>query len=498
MANNTYIAITLGPLTRIMSYTKSMKSFWAASYFMSFMAKSIIKHFYLKERTFLKPLMEHGVTYKNMMWETQDGVGRFPDQYIFEAQKGDFERLIELKKSVFESVSDDICSVLNERNKSKVSEYLSQRIKVYAFEKDFDKGSATDIIDTCQRILSVMECEDIYPESETRNYLYDYFADIDKSKLLMTDAFGGTLPTSDNRLFPTVIEFSAQEMKKSGLKQSWFSDDKFIAGIRPAYKYIAYVSADGDNVGKAISKLGVSMSKALLDFNTVLNEKISNDGGRVIYAGGDDILFLCPVSSVFKIIQTIDSVFADKIGGLEFKENDLPFPSLSYGVSISYYKHPMGESMLLSSSLLDEAKKVDGKNAIVWNLRKHSGQSVKAVIRKSDSNSYAKARGIIDNHVKSKGATDGEDVEFLHSLGHYLTLHKPIIESIIKGNIVDGESMHSQLSNYINSTFEDDAHAQNKNQIGDCIKFLCLTAEQNDSISALCSILRYIELIISK
>lgn len=58
--------------------------------------------------------------------------------------------------------------------------------------------------------------------------------------------------------------------------------------------------------------------------------------------------------------------------------------------------------------------------------------------------------------------------------------------------------MHSQLSNYINSTFEDDAHAQNKNQIGDCIKFLCLTAEQNDSISALCSILRYIELIISK
>ena len=115
MANNTYIAITLGPLTRIMSYTKSMKSFWAASYFMSFMAKSIIWYFYCERRTFLKPLMEPGVT--DMMWETQDGVGRFPDQYIFEAQKGDFERLIELKNSVFESVSDDICSVLNERNK---------------------------------------------------------------------------------------------------------------------------------------------------------------------------------------------------------------------------------------------------------------------------------------------------------------------------------------------------------------------------------------------
>lgn len=79
--------------------------------------------------------MEHGVTYKMWMWETQDGVGRFPDQYIFEAQKGDFERLIKLKNSVFESVSDDICSVLNERNKSKVSEYLSQRIKVYALKR---------------------------------------------------------------------------------------------------------------------------------------------------------------------------------------------------------------------------------------------------------------------------------------------------------------------------------------------------------------------------
>lgn len=494
MANNTYIAITLGPLTRIMSYTKSMKSFWAASYFMSFMAKSIIWYFYCERRTFLKPLMEPGVT--DMMWETQDGVGRFPDQYIFEAQKGDFERLIELKNSVFESVSDDICSVLNERNKCKVSEYLSQRIKVYAFEKDFDKGSATDIIDSCQRILSVMECEDIYPESETRNYLYDYFADIDKSKLLMTDAFGGTLPTNDNRLFPTVIEFSAQEMKKSGLKQSWFSDDKFIAGIRPAYKYIAYVSADGDNVGKAISKLGVSMSKALLDFNTVLNKNISNDGGRVIYAGGDDILFLCPVSSVFKIIQTIDSVFADAIGGLEFKENDLPFPSLSYGVSISYYKHPMGESMSLSSSLLDEAKKVGGKNAIVWNLRKHSGQSVKAVIRKSDCDSYKKSQGIIDNYSKIEDATDGD--KFLHSLVHYLALHEPILESIIKDNIVDGKSLRSQLSKYIYSTFEDDAHAQNKDQIENCIDFLCSAAGQSDSINILCAILRYIELIISK
>lgn len=120
------------------------------------------------------------------------------------------------------------------------------------------------------------------------------------------------------------------------------------------------------------------------------------------------------------------------------------------------------------------------------------------MIRKSDSNSYEKARGIIDNHVKSKGATDGEDVEFLHSLGHYLTLHKPIIESIIKGNIVDGESMHSQLSNYINSTFEDDAHAQNKNQIENCIDFLCSAAGQSDSINILCAILRYIELIISK
>lgn len=491
MANNTYIAITLGPLTRIMSYTKSMKSFWAASYFMSFMAKSIIKHFYHEGRTFLKPLMEHGVT--DMMWKAPDGVGRFPDQYIFEAQKGDLERMIELKNSVFESVSDDICSVLNENNKSKVSEYLSQRIKVYAFEKDFDEEDTTNIIDSCQRILSVMECVDIYPESEARNYLYDYFANINKSKLLIADAFGGILPTSDNRLFSTVIEFSAQEMKKSG---NWFLDDKFIAGIRPAYKYIAYVSADGDNVGKAISKLGVSMSRALLKFNTGLNTEISKYGGRVIYAGGDDILFLCPVSSVFKIIQTIDSVFADAIGGLEFKENDLPFPSLSYGVSISYYKHPMGESMSLSSSLLDEAKKVGGKNAIVWNLRKHSGQSVKAVIRKSDCDSYKKSQGIIDNYSKIEDATDGD--KFLHSLVHYLALHEPILESIIKDNIVDGKSLRSQLSKYIYSTFEDDAHAQNKDQIENCIDFLCSAAGQSDSINILCAILRYIELIISK
>ena len=152
--------------------------------------------------------------------------------------------------------------------------------------------------------------------------------------------------------------------------------------------------------------------------------------------------------------------------------------------------------MLLSSSLLDEAKKVGGKNAIVWNLRKHSGQSVKAVIRKSDCDSYKKSQGIIDNYSNIEDATDGD--KFLHSLVHYLALHEPILESIIKDNIVDGKSLRSQLSKYIYSTFEDDAHAQNKDQIENCIDFLCSAAGQSDSINILCAILRYIELIISK
>lgn len=64
-----YIAITLGPIGRIMSYTKSMKSFWAASYFMSYIGKSLITDVYEAGRKFLKPLLS------DKMFEMKDGVG---------------------------------------------------------------------------------------------------------------------------------------------------------------------------------------------------------------------------------------------------------------------------------------------------------------------------------------------------------------------------------------------------------------------------------------
>ena len=84
-----YIAITLGPISRIMSYTQSTKSFWRASYFMSYLGKQLITDFFNKKRTFLKPQLNYE------MWTLKDGVGRFPDQYIFAAEDKDYEEEIQ-------------------------------------------------------------------------------------------------------------------------------------------------------------------------------------------------------------------------------------------------------------------------------------------------------------------------------------------------------------------------------------------------------------------
>ena len=44
--NKRYIAITIGPIDRIMTYTKSLKSFWAASYLMSYIGKTLVSPFF--------------------------------------------------------------------------------------------------------------------------------------------------------------------------------------------------------------------------------------------------------------------------------------------------------------------------------------------------------------------------------------------------------------------------------------------------------------------
>jgi CRISPR-associated protein Cmr2 len=199
------------------------------------------------------------------------------------------------------------------------------------------------------------------------------------------------------------------ELLYAYLKERFREDDTTMDLLKLRHKYFAVVQLDGDGMGKAITALSADdenhaafgqFSSSLLAYAQAAVEKVIDYGGLPIFSGGDDLLFLAPVAmppeeasetqtnqpkNVFALCQQLDQLFKKTIGrGV----------SLSGGVSINYYKYPLGEAVDDAETLEREAKQfavylkdqVKGiaekdwpakhkKNALTFRVRKHSGQT---------------------------------------------------------------------------------------------------------------------------
>lgn len=512
-----YIGITLGPIGRIMSYTQSTKSLWRASYFMSYLGKLLITDFFQKGRTFLKPQLT------KEMWDLQDGVGHFPDQYIFEAkEEGDYKEMLDKRKEVLQHLGKKICSKLkNITEQEEVVSYLKDSLKIYILQFTICPDEVTNkklnsyVVEACQQAMSVMECRDQYPLMCQRNYLAEYFESDIQNDFLIEDAFGKSYPSSREpnsssykyggyRLFQSIIEITAREaLEEDIIRRKDIFKDKQVAELGAKYKYIAYVSADGDNVGKTIGKLGTVMSNMLWEYSKGLTELVENYGGKVIYSGGDDLVLFAPAATIFQLIDRINSHFEYLLENNQIEEKLRLYdkekqskepsakPSLSFGVSISYYKFPMQESIAQAESLLWQAKE-EGRNCIAWKLRKHSGQSTESRFNKDKKygDLYQEAITMIENNHS--------DGEFLHSFSHYLLQHQDILAHILS----DHTHAKEMLGNYLDSTFKDVAHGQHANMLDKWKNYLFHLAEkEKDKAKAVQkshALLRYIELFTLK
>ena len=495
----TYVGITIGPIDRIAEYSKSTRSIWASSYIFSFLAKSIITHLKtncsIENNNFLTPIITD-----DMFIESP--VGRFPDQYVIKvAENANAEYIIkEIYKAtdnVLEEIARDIVTALNiKTNIDIVKEYLKRVIKVYATIKESTKEDS--IVSDFQATFAAMECFDTYQQMEPQNFLAEYFQT--KAELLVND--------TKLEKFSTILERSAQ-IKPNEI-QDYENGDKDHE-LKAYQKYIAFVAADGDHFGKTIAQLR-EKSKYFTDFSSDLRNAVYNYGGQTIFQGGDDILFFAPIhnpkselskdnkseekiTDIFSLINHIDKLFNDKVfTNLSIKKGD-PEPTLSYGIAIAYYKHPMNETRQRAIELLHKCKYSYNRNAIAWEVRKHSGQTFRDVIDKKGINNtqgnvqFDTMLSIISNAIDN----DINNDDFLHSITHWIISHKEIIESVILKNT----QKEKLLGNYFDNNFNEDSHKSKKEFIESIREFL-LIKNLKEPCAKLHAILRYVELLINK
>lgn len=485
-----YIGISLGPIDRILDYAKSTRAIWASSYLFAYLGKQIARRYFReKGNRFLKPWITAE------MFELKDGVGRFPDQYIFETE-ATVDEVRQYCNGVLENLAANIFKVLQKGQAKEVANYLKRVLRIIIVERQLPAQTASHaVVQDLQKQLGAMECRDAYRAEETQNYLAAFFESTSTDSALYKDVI---VTDKQGRLFSTILECSAGEEGKPVREELLKENPKL--SLKPYQKYIAFVSADGDNFGKTLAALGDKAGSVFLDYNKDIRNIVSAYGGQVIYQGGDDILFFAPVynggKDIFHLLEAIDIRFAEILNGNEEVRKylaRLPVeqkPTLSYGVSISYYKFPMAETKDLSGSLLEEVKNVPAgtpKNKIRWRARKHSGQLFGGTFDKNRPEQYEQSIRLIAD------ALSGES-NFLHSVTHWLNRQQPALGAILKLN---GNERAVCLDNYVANSFNEPGH-QKYTGFFNALKALLLAFPESEGIDAAHRILRYVDLLIKK
>jgi len=118
--------------------------------------------------------------------------------------------------------------------------------------------------------------------------------------------------------------------------------------------YYALVMFDGDNMGKHLSNIAISVdehrkfSRKLSNFSKKIKEEIKYPNGKTIYSGGDDYLGFSTLENLFENIRRIKEIFKD-----ETKDYNL---SGSFGIVIADYKTPLNQVVTYAREVLEEAK----------------------------------------------------------------------------------------------------------------------------------------------
>ena len=402
------LALSVGPIYESMfevfekkNKTKRLK---AASYFFSLFMREMVKNLIDLGIEIIVPYAE-----KEVFKEDLSNVGYFHDRLIAKSGKNENEL-----KEIIQEAEKRVFKFFNEEYGLNIDELKRDIFRYYLIESEENlRKINTNLIFAINKVLDSLE---LFPKFN------------ENPKTIIEDGV--------EKIVNSISKYQEYYIKKKKVKS--------IEDIAGGKDYFAVVVADGNSMGKLIEKKGIEnikdISKELFEF--IVKGNIYNFtnklNGELIYAGGDDILAFLPIDKVFEYIETLNSNFRKHLG-----EN----VSLSFGISINYYKFPLREAIKESWNLLYDAKSKGKKNtgekqaSFSLLLRKHSGQMVK-VFHSLEDESYQKFKDIKNSVLSGK--------PFIKGFHHNLRGYEKTILSFYKNNrinIIDAfENMFNEAS----------------------------------------------------
>ncbi len=140
-------------------------------------------------------------------------------------------------------------------------------------------------------------------------------------------------------------------------------------GARPR-SYYAIIALDGDDMGKMVSGCQTeaehqALSRKIITFAAGVRPTVEEHLGHTVYAGGDDVLALAPLSAAIELAQQLAIEFQGKVGG-----------TASAGIAVVHRLYPLSAALRAAREAEHQAKRVPGKATLCVRVLKRSGETV--------------------------------------------------------------------------------------------------------------------------
>lgn len=482
---HSYIGITIGPIYPTLERIKSTRALFSGSYLFSWLMRELmaeIRGLGVSDQKILTPSAR-------VPDKEHPEAGYYADRLILDAEELSLQTILQARDAVLRKMAAEIAADVRV-SASSVEAYLMDYLQVYAIAIKLSPNESPFM--ELNRRLNGLELQRRFPDLD-QTWLTTLLNQ-KKGNFLIEDAFGR------KQGFPSMIEIATRELAqydhnhyrraisgelKPKQKQATApipvpegeevdiasdasSDERALAmlaesqeirkHIKAYHKYVAVIHADGDGIGNYINGLGGNaadfraFSDQLFEFSQKAREEIVEFGGAPIFIGGDDFLFLAPVAkrtptglnTVFHLVKRLDDLFVKYFKGSEKK------PTLSYGIAFSYYKYPLNEARETSYTLAGKAKDVPGKNAVCFQLRKHSGAVTEAVFSKdADGKEFGMFLDLLGNLPDAK--------IFLSTLIHRLGYHEQTLRYLLEQADAD-----RRVGFFLDNNFDEAVHATEK------------------------------------
>lgn len=424
-----YVGITIGPIFKTIGEAISPAGLWFGSYFFSTVTKTLCEKLVgIPNVKIFSPFYD----FNSNQNPQEDGIGRYHDRILLSVDDNTVTE--EELKNIISAVKKEMAGKFGKFNSGQIENFINNYLRI-----DFvllNEGTINEIIGKREKagnniaiiLNDALDALELMAAGKGRtdmNLFASFFAGkkgnrniyIKESKL-----FTDTKPNSqlvikhpDDSSDLKSIEDIALSRKKEENSSEEIPDGE-VAPTRS--EYYAVVNSDGDKVGTLLKALCRdvdiseqsdrinSFSRACLDYAGEAAKLVGDYGGMTIYAGGDDLLFIAPVHSLFSLCSELDEMFKKTLKqGL--KEVNLPDDSinvsLSFGVAVQYVKYPLYEALERARVQLYKAKESCG-NRLGIELVKHSGKTVQLMVENEKLE-------LIDDLINYRATTNDQALE---------------------------------------------------------------------------------------